>query len=102
MLTIPIKEPWFSMILSGEKKEEYRERKLYWQTRLQSAGLLGGLGHPTEETRVVCFRNGYGKSRPSFLAEVWADIDIGRPEWGAEKGKTYYVLRIEKVWKVKP
>lgn len=102
MLTIPIKEPWFSMILSGEKKEEYREIKRYWQIRLCNADLLDMWGKPNERVRTVRFVNGYGKNRPSFLAEVWADIDIGRPEWGAEKGKTYYVLRIEKVWKVAP
>ena len=27
MLTLPIKKQWFDMILSGEKKEEYREIK---------------------------------------------------------------------------
>lgn len=25
MLTLPIKKKWFDMIVSGEKKEEYRE-----------------------------------------------------------------------------
>lgn len=25
MLTLPIKKKWFDMIISGEKKEEYRE-----------------------------------------------------------------------------
>ena len=29
MLTLPIKKKWFDMILSGEKKEEYREIKPY-------------------------------------------------------------------------
>ena len=28
MLTLSIKKKWFDMILSGEKKEEYREIKL--------------------------------------------------------------------------
>ena len=28
MLILPIKKKWFDMILSGEKKEEYREIKL--------------------------------------------------------------------------
>ena len=45
MLTLPIKKKWFDMIKSGEKKEEYRERKEYyskifflgvWQTRMGS------------------------------------------------------------------
>ena len=34
MLTLPIKKKWFDMIKSGEKKEEYREIKNYWTTRL--------------------------------------------------------------------
>ena len=29
MLTLPIKKKWFDMIVSGEKKEEYREIKPY-------------------------------------------------------------------------
>lgn len=33
MLTLPIKKKWFDMILSGEKKEEYREHNDYYFTR---------------------------------------------------------------------
>ena len=33
MLTLPIKKKWFDMILSGEKKEEYREIKPYYDSR---------------------------------------------------------------------
>ena len=33
MLTLPIKKKWFDMIVSGEKKEEYRE------SRITTAGL---------------------------------------------------------------
>ena len=33
MLTLPIAGKWFAMILSGEKKEEYRETSAYWMTR---------------------------------------------------------------------
>ena len=33
MLTLPIKKKWFDMIFSGEKKEEYREIKPYYETR---------------------------------------------------------------------
>lgn len=36
MLTLPIKKKWFDMILSGEKKEEYREIKPYWDTRFET------------------------------------------------------------------
>lgn len=34
MLILPIKKKWFDMIVSGEKKEEYREIKPYYDSRL--------------------------------------------------------------------
>ena len=34
MLVLPIKRKWFEMIASGEKKEEYREIKPYYDKRL--------------------------------------------------------------------
>ena len=37
MLILPIKRKWFDMILSGEKKEEYRDIKPYYDTRLLDA-----------------------------------------------------------------
>lgn len=36
MLTLPIKEKWFDIIISDEKKEEYRSSTKYYQTRLQN------------------------------------------------------------------
>lgn len=41
MLILPIKKKWFDMILSGEKKEEYRDIKEYYETRFQN--LFGAL-----------------------------------------------------------
>lgn len=41
MLTLPIQRKWFDMILSGEKKEEYRDIKEYYETRFQN--LFGAL-----------------------------------------------------------
>ena len=37
MLTLPIKKKWFDMIASGEKKEEYREIKPYYDSRFMNA-----------------------------------------------------------------
>ena len=34
MLVLPIKKKWFYMILTGEKREEYRDVKPYYTTRL--------------------------------------------------------------------
>ena len=33
MLILPIKKQWFDMILTGEKREEYREIKPYYTQR---------------------------------------------------------------------
>lgn len=33
MLILPIKKKWFDMIKSGQKKEEYREIKPYYDSR---------------------------------------------------------------------
>lgn len=33
VLFLSVKKQWFDMIVSGEKKEEYREDKAYWKVR---------------------------------------------------------------------
>ena len=95
MLTIPIKKKWFEMILSGEKKEEYREIKLYWTGRfrkLWQGSLICG-----EAERTVRFRNGYGENVPSAIATVTLSIGEGKAEWGAVPGNRYYILHISQV-----
>lgn len=97
MLILPIKKEWFDMILSGEKKEEYREIKLYYKTRFKNAwkgSLIGGNAH-----REIMFRNGYSKNSPSFIADCTLSVGTGKEEWGAEKDKQYFVLTIHKILK---
>lgn len=109
MLILPIKKKWFDMILSGEKKEEYREIKLYWTSRFMKE-----LGFPMNEIENVhkllarrgktkdidvVFRNGYSRSSPTLLARVRLSIGYGNPEWGAEPGKNYYRLHINAIAK---
>lgn len=92
MLILPIKKKWYEMILSGEKKEEYRELKPYYQKRfvnLWQGSLIG-----FDARRKVMFRNGYSKQSPSFVATVTIGIGTGKTEWGAEEGKDYYILKI--------
>ncbi len=94
MLTLPIKKQWFDMILSGEKKEEYREIKPYYRSRLRNEGFLDQYGLPTLFQGRVLFHNGYAGNSPSFTALCSLDIRTGRLEWGAESDKEYYVLKI--------
>lgn len=99
MLILPIKKKWFDMILSGEKEEEYREIKPYYETRFKTIGILDRYGLPTLNRVNVMFRNGYSTNAPTFTANVSIDIKVGREEWGAEKGKLYYVLAIREILK---
>lgn len=93
-LILPIKKKWFDMILSGEKKEEYREIKPYYKSRFRNAGLLDPFGKAMPFTEWVIFRNGYSADSPEIKAKCRLHIKTGRPEWGAEPGKTYYTLEI--------
>ena len=98
-LEISIAEPWFSMIVNGEKKEEYREIKPYWISRFKNVFSM----YPYSVIPVgtdrhwIRLRNGYGKSRPSCLIQASLDIRRGKPEWGAEPEKEYFVLVIHDV-----
>lgn len=94
MLILPIKKKWFDMILSGEKREEYRELKPYYRSRLRNDGFLDQYGLPTLKQGKIVFRNGYAKKSPSFEALCSIDIKTGRLEWGAESEREYYVLKI--------
>lgn len=106
MLVLPIKKKWYDMIVSGEKKEEYREIKPYYDSRFMNEfGAIfvdGEMVHGEvlpEEIRKdwpveVMFRNGYAKTSPSVICECTLSIGEGKKEWGAEKEKKYYVLKI--------
>ena len=92
MLVLPIKKKWFDMIKSGEKKEEYREDKPYYQSRFNKASK-----DAFDNKRgcfEVLFRNGYSKKSPTIKCKVFLAYNYGKPEWGAEPNKLYYVLKI--------
>lgn len=128
MLTLPIQKKWYDMILSGEKREEYREIKEYYETRFQNLfgaitiypfiedysasdttpasiflhrseyELLQGEAVPEEIRKEgiqeIIFRNGYSKNSKAIKARCRLRIGKGRPEWGAEPDKQYYILEI--------
>ena len=97
MLTLPIKKKWFDMILSGEKKEEYRERNRHYYNlfrRYLGKYRCSEEGEWKRPEFTASFRNGYSASSPSFVAVCTVDVGTGRPEWGAEPGKDYFRLQI--------
>ena len=96
MLTLPIKKKWFDMILSGEKKEEYREIKPYYDSRFFNEWKRN---HHSTFFDII-FKNGYSKNSPSIKCHISLYRGLtGKKEWGAEPGKMYYVLKILSVEK---
>ena len=95
MIILPIKKKWFDMILSGEKKEEYREIKPYYDKRF-----INECKRNNGTCFYVIFRNGYSKNSPSIKCCISLFKSSGRVEWGAELDKEYYVLKISSVERI--
>ena len=102
MKTLPmtLKKKWFDMIVSGEKKEEYRESKVYWLKRLVEETMQLGYSMDTmvfKKFETVTFKNGYSKNSPTVEVEL-KNIEYrngfrnGVPAWGAVDGEPYFVL----------
>lgn len=104
VLHLTLKKKWFDMIASGEKKEEYREKKTYWCRRLvdgYSESERNGKMYfslPSKKFDIIQFKNGYSKDAP-VLNVKWLGMQIkeGKPEWGAEPGKKYFVIELGEI-----
>lgn len=96
ILHIPINRKWFDMILSGEKKEEYREAKPHWLTRIYTNWTWVGhtLMHgPTKGHTHIMFSAGYGRKAAKMLIEFHGvSLGLGNPNWGAPE---HSVLRLK-------
>lgn len=104
-LHVVLKHKWYNLIASGEKKEEYRELSEYWTKRLLVLTLIGQkishyLGRIEEKHIVgfrdydtICFHFGYTRTTMTFeIKEI--SIGQGNPEWGAEPGKNYFIIKL--------
>ena len=111
-LTLFLKKKWFDMIASGEKTEEYREIKPYWEKRLLDYDAINrdyemlmfrrfmvGKGvNPLEYPRGfthVRFHRGYTKITMTFEIDS-ITFGKGKEEWGAELGKMYFVIKLKR------
>ena len=101
-LTLSLKKQWFVMIKAGIKKEEYREIKPYYNTRfcepINSRIFYPGETGAKTFDRLV-FTLGYPKADDTERRLTFKDpkirIGTGRPEWGAEPVKNYFVITWE-------
>jgi hypothetical protein len=103
-----LKSVWFDLILSGEKKEEYREIKPYFQSFFCKSylQLANGCKHKNcpncnwlpkgfKNYKTITFSNGYAKNRRQFVIELLSiRIDFGKLEWGANPNQKYFVLQL--------
>jgi hypothetical protein len=104
VLTLSVKKEWFDKIVSGEKKEEYREAKHFWIVRLlvdSSAFTLRCVFKPEllvfKPYTHVLFINGYG-DKPRVEKEIeWIDIDRPRKGWCPDDflGKEFFVIKFK-------
>ena len=108
-LDLVLKNTYYDMIVSGIKREEYREIKPYWTKRIARRCLLcqkrfvkncldecNGLKYDKSlcgNFKWVRFHRGYTSTTTAFAVREVV-IDTGNPEWGAELGKLYYVIRL--------
>lgn len=100
VLKLTLKKQWFDMILSGEKKEEYREIKDYWINRLtedKSYCQMGNDGYVINAKTFdwVEFTNGYNKNSPRVTLECKGiEIGMGFTDWGAIGNENYFIIKI--------
>jgi hypothetical protein len=87
-LFLILKGEWFKKILSGEKKEEYRDITDYWEKRLN------------KQYDAVTFQHGYGKNAPRVTVEL-LEIKKGRPnpQWSPQDywEKDLFILQLGEI-----
>ena len=120
-LQLSLKKEWFEMTKSGIKTEDYREITPYWFSRLFENGHKSKLirqkacdnfRNPNSATNWN-FKNGYYFKFKPFEMNIMTlgypkstdtdrilklehkgiEIGYGKPEWGAEPNKLYFVIK---------
>lgn len=115
ILILTIERKWFDMIASGEKKEEYREIKPYYDrilgkkfigfpfTKAIIENFKGIKSYDSKQVKDIdiIFRNGYRYDSPKLKCRCSLRIGEGKKEWGAIPGQKYYILKILKILEVR-
>lgn len=114
-LKLTLTKKWFALVLSGEKKEEYREIKKHWVQRFvtqkytlqdyQRHGVIDSITgnaeyyseNKMEQFDFVEFTNGYSKNSPKVTIEcLGITISPGKTEHGAIEGNRYFTIKLGK------
>ena len=99
-LQLSLKKTWFDMIKAGIKKEEYRDINNYWTNRFVAAMIpLTGTILAFKKFEKIVFTLGYPKANDKERRLEFKNpkfhFSEGRPEWGAEPDKLYFVITWE-------
>lgn len=92
-LHLNLTRKWFDMILSGEKKHEYREITDYWIKRLSIPE--GKYYRCRQDFNTVTFSNGNSKHRVEFVVKLdRISTGTGVHRWGAMRNRRYFILHL--------
>lgn len=91
ILRLVLKRKWYDMIASGEKREEYRDEKSYWNKRISRWFNLG----MARVHHVVAFSLGYAKPTMLLRARcvVLTNHRTAHPKWG-EPDTPHWVITL--------
>lgn len=93
-LYLSLTRKWFDMVMSGEKREEYREIKPYWKSRLCDKDEIGKWWF--KAFTHVEFRNGYGKNLPYMRFKITElTVGVGDPKLGAPLNKNVFIIKFK-------
>ena len=98
MLNINVDKGVFKKVLSGEQKEIYKEAIPHNEEELTS--YFGRENALWKNTQKVTITTGEGENAKSIVALCSLAYGEGYPEWGAERGVLYYIIKVEKIEEV--
>ena len=96
-LHLNLKGDWYFDIENGDKREEYREIKPFYDRTFDEFGYVKIKGVSYHATEIlVCFSNGYATDRPQMYWTL-SNLAIaqGKEKWGAKEGIEYYTLYLD-------
>lgn len=92
MLSLTINKKWFGKVVSGDQKEVYLTAIPFNEEKVTSA--WGRDMSSWKNPQEVCLETEEGKKCRAMCTLAMGE---GYPDWGAERGVLYYIIRIQKV-----
>ena len=110
-LQLSLKKQWFDLTEPNGKLEDYREITHYWEKRLVNPlpknlvityktldGKIDGLKKRgfklfTQNIMTLGYHSKNDTSRIKIFEHAGIEIGYGKPEWGAEPNKLYFIIK---------